>query len=461
MNAENVHGADFYYVGAFDDEIQRYKKTDLNLTTINETLSQAALYSGRLLINDGYLMLYPAGRRALVDRTASPLLDLIDAGYIQLYSRNGGRLVDLPLEMQHIETYRDLVRSPEWENLKRNLQDLEDHLKGKAAFENWPKVNVGIGFRNLVNLALARLDHRSFEGILTINQIECILDEFNSTLKSDPTLPARQVWRQTCERPDFAVSESGKSFLHWLGIEAYQYNLAMVSYLNDPSRRPGLITRYSCFFNNVRELPLCPKSGGIGFSEIPRPVIPRGIAREALHGGSFLREVVTFGTDLNQKKHVYLDAVQAALRDKSAVPELKKACNEYSSSLATLLAPYDVFRQAGESIRTPLEIVVKTSAISGLAGGAILGSSIGGVPGALLGAAIGWVSSRVVVSGARKKLDTAVPIVVDLMETLEDFAETVPTLSNPYQGPQWFASFMLRSDAAKEHAQALPQFKSS
>src|SRR5947209_5519655 len=103
---------------SFDDEIQRYNKTNLDLPIINEILSQAALYCGPLLIADGYLMLYPAGRRALLDRAASPLLDLIDAGYIQLYSRNGGRLAEMPLEMEHIDTYRDLVRSPEWPDLK-------------------------------------------------------------------------------------------------------------------------------------------------------------------------------------------------------------------------------------------------------------------------------------------------------------------------------------------------------
>lgn len=456
MDADIVGRADFYYVGAFDDEIQRYKKTNLDLTIINEILSQAVLYSGRLLIADGYLMLYPAGRLALVDRTASPLLDLIDARWIRLYSRNDGRLADMPREMDHIETYRELLSSPEWVDLEPKLRRLQSHLEGKSAVECWPKVNVGPGFQRLVNLAFEGLDRRSFEGQLTPQQADRVLEEFNSELKSDPNLPARQVWRQTYERPDFALSESGKSFLHWLGIEAYHYNLTMTSCLNESKRRPGLITRYSCFFNALRERPLSSMPGGAGLSEIPTPTLPRGIPREALYHGGFLKEVVTFGTELEREKQGYLDAVQAALRDKEALPDVRKAADSYGTSLGKFLKSHDASRQLGDSIRTPLEIVMKVGATAGLglAGGAILGGPVGAIAGGL----IGWVGSRVVISGTRKMLDTPVPLVVDLTESVEDYAEAVPTLSEPYQGPQWFASFMLRPDAAKEHVKALPLY---
>jgi hypothetical protein len=47
MEADIVRRADFYYVGAFDDEIQRYNKTNLDLAIINDILSQAALYGGQ------------------------------------------------------------------------------------------------------------------------------------------------------------------------------------------------------------------------------------------------------------------------------------------------------------------------------------------------------------------------------------------------------------------------------
>lgn len=388
MDADVARRADFYYVGAFDDEIQRYNRTNLDLTIINEILSQAALYGGRLLIADGYLMLYPAGRLALVDRTASPLLDLIDAGYIRLYSRNEGRLAEMPLEMDHIDTYRNLVGSPEWVDLKRNLESLQTHLKEKDAFENWPQVNVGPGFQRLVNLAFEGLDRQSFEGHLTPVQADGILDEFNSVLKSDPKLGARQVWRQTYEQPKFNISKYGQSFLHWVGIEAYHYNLTMTSCLNDSKRRPGLITRYSRFFDDLRERPLSSIPGGARLSEIPTPTLPRGIPRDALHHGEFLKEVVTFGTELETRKRKYLDAVQNVLTDRTALPEAKKAADSYSTSIRGFLSQFNTVDQMLESIRTPLEIVME----AGLAGGAWLGGL--GATGAILGGLAGWVGSR-------------------------------------------------------------------
>jgi hypothetical protein len=455
MSVDVVRRADFYYVGAFDDEIQRYNKTALDLTTINEILSQAALYGGRLLINDGYLMLYPAGRLALVNRAASPLLDLIDARYVRLYSRNDGHLAEMPLQMQHIKTYEDLVKSPEWVHLKRNLEDLEIHIKEKGAFEGWPKVNVGPGFQRLVNVAFDTLDRRSFEGHLTPKQADRILEEFNSVLNSAPTLGARQVWTQTYERPDFGISETGKSFLHWLGIEAYHYNLAMTACLNDRDSRPGVITRYSCFFNNLCEPPLSSASGGAGYSEMPRPSLPRGIPREALYGGKFLKEVVTFGTELERRKYAYLESVQKALSDRNAIPETKKAADDYSAAIRSFLEPHDTIDQTLDSIRTPLEIVIGGA----LAGGAWLGGM--GAGAAIVGGLLAWVGSHFLISGTGRRLDTHVPLAIDLMEELEDYKEVVPTLSEPLQGTQWFASLMVRADAAGEHVKTLPPLLNS
>jgi hypothetical protein len=84
-------------------------------------------------------MLYPDGRRALVDRSVSPLLDLIDAGYVRLFSRNGGRLAEMPHAMQHIPTYRDLVKSPEWADFEPQLKELQAYLEQRNAFGIGPR----------------------------------------------------------------------------------------------------------------------------------------------------------------------------------------------------------------------------------------------------------------------------------------------------------------------------------
>lgn len=365
MDAAIVRRADYYYVGTFDDEILRYNKTNLDLAKINETLSQAALFGGPLLINDGYLMMYHDGRRALVDRTVSPLLDLIDQHYVRLFSRNGGRLAEMPLAMQHIPTYRDLVRSPEWANFEPQLEELQAYLKQNNAFENWPQVNLGPGFQRLVNLVFQGLDLRSLEGYLTDKQADRLLGEFNSLIKADPKLPARTIWTQTYERPDLEISESGRSFLHWLGIEAYHYNLAMASCLNDSARRPGVVTRYSNLFENLRGQTLSRTLNGAKFPEIPTPALPRGIPVDALHKGAFLTEVVKFGTSLYYKKKAYLDAAQAALNDRNALPEVRLAADNYGTSLARALSSADTYHKNAESILQPLDIVTTTAGAGG------------------------------------------------------------------------------------------------
>jgi len=78
------------YLGIFDDEIPRRDPSwKIGKTFLNRTLINAALYGPELLINDGFLLHYEAGRQALMSRRYSPLIALNEIGFAKIHARNG------------------------------------------------------------------------------------------------------------------------------------------------------------------------------------------------------------------------------------------------------------------------------------------------------------------------------------------------------------------------------------
>jgi len=452
--------ADFYYVGSFDDDILLFRNAVLDLDVINETLCQAVLYGGPLIVNDGYLLHYPAGLTALTDREASPLLDLIDVHYVRIYSRNGGQLAEMPPRMAlHIPPYKRIVDGPKWPTIQAQLTHLQSHLEQTGGFEFWPDVHTGTGFKRLVNLAFEDLDRRSFVGHLTPRQADDVLTKFNSTVEANPELGARTTWMETFKRTEFGLSEPAKHFMLWLGIEAYHYNHAMTSCLNHPKRRVGVITRYSCLFDKLREPALAWSSSGASPSEIPKLMFPPDISREMLHQGRFLSRVATPGTELYVRKHAYLTAVSDMLVDQRATPEADDAAREYSASIA------DFFFGASPSApsvqaRTLLNILVTTSGAA--LGAAVTGASRRGMKGAFdglfIGGAQGFVGGGLVTSKRRTTLNSTAPLVIDLMHPPESPKE-LPTLSNPLRDGQWFTFFTVPLAEVNKHILALPSYK--
>jgi hypothetical protein len=152
------------------------------------------------------------------------------------------------------------------------------------------------------------------------------------------------------------------------------------------------------------------------------------------------------------KKKAYLDAAQAALNDRNALPEVRLAADNYSASLTKALSNADAYQKAAESILQPVDVVTTR------AGDAILGASVSGLAG-VMGALLAWVGGSLIVSGARRVPDAPVALAVDIMDPLEEYEEDVPTLSEPLQGTQWFAFLTVRPDESNKHVQALPPYR--
>lgn len=452
-----------YYVGSFDDEVLRHNSDAFNLDSINETLSQAALFGGPLLINDGSLMLSGAGRAALLSRDNSPLIPLIEAGYVKLFSRNGGLLSELPEQMQDkVENYRHLLADRQWSSLQRELLKLQSRVGPTVLSEPWPTKNLVTGFRTLVDEAMTRLIEAHSNDVASDAVLERLRSNFVARLRADPRLPGRTVWRQVCESPEFNLGPTARNHLHWLGLEAYHYNLAMASSLNAPDRSLGVITRYSRLFNQLRDPAVHQRhhdskgrAVGAKLHELPVPELPTLIDRRRLHNSGLLREVVDGRSTLYQLKMDFLAETDFALQDRENLPSARKAADKYGNEIARYLG------EQSKPKRTKLLDPVKV--LAGAAATVILANHLGSsfrdavvhdaIKEAMIGGAA-WVALRFKTSAQR----FTTPMAVDILDPLEDYADQVDRLPASAQGSQWFAFLGIDRNAVSQHVAKLPPF---
>ncbi|WP_345761291.1 hypothetical protein [Diaminobutyricibacter sp. McL0608] len=107
------------YCGLLDDFAARNNDPLAigTLAKLNNHLISSVIIGDPLLINDGYLVMNPALRAAIVNPKKSPFQELVRSGFIRIVSRNGGDLPGLPKLMadQNIESALKLISDPAYE----------------------------------------------------------------------------------------------------------------------------------------------------------------------------------------------------------------------------------------------------------------------------------------------------------------------------------------------------------
>jgi hypothetical protein len=136
------------YCGLVDDFAKRHDDASIHtLLELNEHLISAVLVGHPLLINDGHIIMHPAIRKAIVTPEASPLQNLIEAGYIKILSRNKGQLENLADQMAQegitsaqqfgTEDYYKQRYLPALQKCMSSLRRQEDEV----FLRPWPELN--------------------------------------------------------------------------------------------------------------------------------------------------------------------------------------------------------------------------------------------------------------------------------------------------------------------------------
>jgi hypothetical protein len=92
QRGELHHTGDRVYLGSLDDSVSRYPWENLvpSIGHLNRTLIDAALFGAPLCVRVGNLLYQPEYLPALLDSSASPLIDLARVGFIQIQTIRSG-----------------------------------------------------------------------------------------------------------------------------------------------------------------------------------------------------------------------------------------------------------------------------------------------------------------------------------------------------------------------------------
>lgn len=447
----------FYYVGNFDDEILRYNESELTLDTINDTLFQAVIAGGPLLINDGYLMLFPAGRLALTNPDVSSLPHLIEAGYVKLFSRSGGDLAGMPERMQHIPTYQKLVKDVDWPELKNKLSSLQATTFSKSLID-WPRRNVGPGFQRLVQIALKNIQQIGLPPYMDGQNVDTLFNKFDQMMMGDLKPAARTAWNKLIDEPDLQFGNEAKEYLHWIGLEAYHYNMAMLAspaFGGRPAedghfQQPGVLTRFSTIFSDVR-VNIVESEEGTATESLPRPELPKGCYESAKSNGKFLRAVVEEG-NLQNLKARYQATLCAAIQDKHYWQDAKNAADEYGRAIAlAVIHDYNEKEESFNWVRVPV-----SSGLGALGGLAVVHAAFGAV---VMGAMVGLGVGELVKSAKETYhfvFQRQVPLAIHLIQQLEKRSSGLNGANSPLPPAKWSAFMPVDLEQARSHFAFLP-----
>jgi hypothetical protein len=363
----------YSYVGLLDDFAARHADTAIaDLDDLNEKLVLAALFSGPMLINDGYVLLHPAIRQALLNPKKSPLKALVESGFVKLLSRNSNALGDLAQTMADagIDSAKSLLRS---ESFAKEYQPLLERWSGELssgafdAFMSWPKLHVDKVYRSIGS---AVLNTESLASSLT----EAVTKAF--AIRLADTASRRTEWERVAndlQRAGMLPPAAYAALMH-AANETYQYAWGC-----------ALTTSLS----NVRVLTRLPKHlGSLDVAESELSARPKKAVEVMIPDRAFvvkavaekwesLAVMVAPGHELNRLKHGFLGALRSYYADdKLDRRQVTAAANQYTTALS---------KHFGGKVAVPVVFDLSFVGLSTAAG------SFAGPAGAAVGATVGVV----------------------------------------------------------------------
>ncbi|GEM_PF-367075 len=219
----------FTYLGTLDDRCKEFPwGYNLDMDFLNKTLVRSVLFGEKLLLNDGYLMNCEACREAVMDKTRSPLMRLIDIGFVRILSRTG----DLGSTAQKMKdegvgTFPELLDRADWKEFRGRLDRMTEDLTSEDLLCSWPAQDMGAGFIKTILTAEGRTPLEMHMRCVDDDLLKRVFESYRKEMKRD-SRAARTRWEEVC-RNAVMTSDADPAALHelmHLGNGAYHVNFA-------------------------------------------------------------------------------------------------------------------------------------------------------------------------------------------------------------------------------------------
>ncbi len=325
------------YCGLLDDFSIRHRDgpTIDTLAQLNGHLIATALFGDPILLNDGYLIFNQSLVDAIASPMESPLLELLQCGFVQILTRNQGQLATLASFMaeQGITNAVRLVEDPHFGMLQLpSLIELEERLASQAynPFRSWPQIHVGHVFRQVSKNALDSLVESGDD-----------TGEYGRFAASvGERIGSRTGWEDAARelRSAGALSDGAFASVMAAANEAYQYSWGCL--LAAPMEQIRVQTRLPRFLASLdhSEGEVTPETPMMPTVNVPDFTHQRHKRTEAWVR---LAEICSYGSPSNVVKRTFLSALDRHLLagSETSRKELHDASRDYSLVLKRSFAP--------------------------------------------------------------------------------------------------------------------------
>ncbi|MDX2142884.1 MAG: hypothetical protein SFV19_05990 [Rhodospirillaceae bacterium] len=342
------------YLGTIDDVVLRFPWPGTNVKRKNfliNTILDHAFFGNALLINDGYLINHPEARRDLLKGENSIILALIREGFIRILTRMSDieQYHDMPVQMaKKIKSYELLVADKsKWRPLRRTLVKLGSELAKNKHYYGWPPVDMGDGFRILLERVAEEPAGQTIEklGFRTnyVYGVEKVFDKVINKLNKEPTTAARDFFEKTqyeVVNDTRQISEAGgrcfTSDLMGLANEIYHINFGinLDYHFRNSSLRFSVTseTRFARAFNDLLavETNSLPADQTIPLLDLPHFAIQLE--------PELIRALVRTDTPIGKAKGLFLAEANAFVSGKVARKDAEMAAKAYANALAVHFA---------------------------------------------------------------------------------------------------------------------------
>lgn len=334
---KTIYDVPMTYSGLLDDVVHRHAITpEVDDGFFTRSIIRNVFFSGRILINDGYLVNHPAALSQLL-REGSVLRKMISQDFVRVLARQEDpeAFASNPEKMAEngVQSFQKITRQSDWPELKDELRRRASGWYAYGKVDPWPKLQMHEGFKKL----FARVFDKSLADLGLPENSVFKMDDFQRRYEDHEGFEAAP--RTAVEQVAEAMREEGifkKDFVTALmniANQCYHYNFAMC--LTGDRKTPIVAdTTLGLAFEDILDLDDAVEAE---LDNIPVLSIPKGFPIE---DGRIFEALLEPGSNLSIAKHEFLAQVDQLFRKRSAasvnddVKTLREAAEQYREYLA-------------------------------------------------------------------------------------------------------------------------------
>jgi hypothetical protein len=325
------------YSGLLDDVVDRYGITpEVDADFFNLSILRNILFSGPILLNDGYIFHHPVGLSQLQDNR-SLIRQMVKHDFIRILSRSSdpeafSRLPEY-LARRGVETSRQLIAREDWPTIREKALSWANHFFDDRRVQAWPRVMSHEGFKKL----FSRIFDKTPEDLGLVGFSSERLSEFGRRYENQPdmqTAPRTAIEKAALSMlAEGLIKRSALVRLMDIANQCYHYNFGMLL-SHDMEQAVISDTTVGKAFEDVLEMD---QSFEAEVEGMPLITIPKGFPLDRYH---LYDDFFDRASKVYNAKKDFINSIDTAMNRRSnrsnanRVDEIKKATEEYRHVLA-------------------------------------------------------------------------------------------------------------------------------